>query len=483
MQANPTRRLFNNTALAYVSNIVVKVGSSLLFIFIGRILGPNDAGIFNLGITFFTVALALSDWGLHELLVREVAPRQEESGRYLINYLAMRTILAVTAYAVLLGLIYFLLPYQPQTETVILILGLAVLPEALFALLQALFVAHEQLQVPTLAAIVNSGVKIGGGLWLLNNNAPVTTIAWVIPIGSAVSLLIFLPGLIRLLRRVPQAVPSRLDLTFSLAQLRYTPGFILISTFLTLDFQLDALLISLYLDETNIGWYGAAQTIMLGFMMMASAIRTTLYPIMARAYKDNPTRLASLYRRAHQYLLVAVLPIAAGITLLAQPIVRLIYTDTFDPTIPALQIMIWAVVFSFINVPNARLLLVYNRQQPAGWMTGISMITNLLLNLWLIPRLGIIGAAIARTTATAVLFLQLYGYAQLYLQVESILSLLARPLLATLIMALAVWPIRHLPLIWPIITGIIVYGAAAYFLKAIPDEARERFRQLSIRTK
>lgn len=477
---NPLQRLLGNTTLAYISNIVVKLGSSVLFIMIGRILGPTDAGIFNLGITFFTIVLALSDLGLQELFVREVAPRREESGRYLANYLVMRTVLVVIGYGILFLLVYFLLPYQPETKTVILILGLSVLPEALFALFQALFVAHERLLVPTIAAVVNSSFKLGTGFWLLANDHPVSTIAWVIPIGSTLSLLIFLPGLISLFRRVPQKISSRLDGVFSLTQLRYMPGFILISTFLTLDFQLDAFLISLYLSEADIGWYGAAQTIVLGFWMMATAIRTTLYPVMARASQEAPEKLPVIYRRAHQYLLLVALPIAAGITLLARPIVRLVYADAFDATVPALQIMIWAVVFAFINVPNARLVLVRNRQQQAGWMTGASMVVNVVLNLLLIPHYGIVGAATARTIATAVLFFQLYSYSQLYLNVESILPLVLRPLLATLIMTTAVWPIRHLPLFWPIITGIIVYGAAAYFLKAIPEEARQRLWQRPI---
>jgi O-antigen/teichoic acid export membrane protein len=109
------------------------------------------------------------------------------------------------------------------------------------------------------------------------------------------------------------------------------------------------------------------------------------------------------------------------------------------------------------------------------------MIVNVVLNLLLIPQYGIIGAAAARTAATAVLFLQLYAYAQLHLKMEGMLRLAVRPLLATIIMTAAVWPIRHLPIIWPIIAGIIVYGAAAYILKAIPEDARQQLGQLSIR--
>lgn len=476
---NSTQRLLSNTTLAFISNVVLKIGSSLLFILIGRQLGPADAGIFNLGVTFFTVTLALSAWGLHELLVREVAPRRDESGRYFLNYLVIRLLLTTAGYGLLVLLLQQLLPYSQQTKTVIRILSLAVFPEAIFALCHALFVAHEKLLVPTIAATANSSIKIVAGLWLLNNQYPIESIAWVMPIGSALSLLIFLPTTVRLLRRVPQRLSARLDFKFTLTQLRFTPGFILIGIFSTLDFQIDAFLISLLLSESDIGWYGASQTIVLGFWMMSSAIRTTLYPIMARVYKENPKRLPPLYRLSNQYLLLAALPIVTGITLLAEPIIHLIYTSTFTPAIPALQVMIWAVLFAFLSVPNARLMLVHNRQQPAGWMTGISMVVNVLLNLWLIPQHGIIGAAVARTTATAILFLQLYGYSQRYLEVDTIVPLISRPLLATLIMAAAVWPIRQLPIIWPIIAGIIVYGAAAYFLKAIPEDARHRLWQLS----
>ena len=38
---------------------------------VGRAINPQEAGSLNLGITYFTIVMALSTWGLHELLVRE----------------------------------------------------------------------------------------------------------------------------------------------------------------------------------------------------------------------------------------------------------------------------------------------------------------------------------------------------------------------------------------------------------------------------
>ena len=151
---NTLQRLLSNTALAFLSNLIVKASNSLLFIFIGRLLGPNDAGAYNLGITYFTITFGLSAWGLHELLVREVAPKREESGRYLVNYLLIRLLFASMTYGLLLLALHSLLPYHAATKTIIQILALAVFPEAIFSLCQALFEAHERLLIPLIAAAV-----------------------------------------------------------------------------------------------------------------------------------------------------------------------------------------------------------------------------------------------------------------------------------------------------------------------------------------
>jgi O-antigen/teichoic acid export membrane protein len=465
---NTLQRLLSNTAFAFVSNVVIRASNSILFILIGRLLGPAESGTFSLGITFFTIVFGLSAWGLQELLVREVAPRRGESGRYLVNYLALRLFLTMLTYLALLAALRFWLPYGPETQQVILILTLAVFPEAIFGLCQSLFEAHEQLFVPAVAALVNSAIKLGGGFWLLRQGAAVTQVAWIIPLAGALSLLVFLPALPRLFRRAPQLVPARLDLSFGLAQFRQTSGFFAIHLFSVLDYQTDAFLISLLLTEADLGWYTAAQTILLGFSLMPVATRAALYPLMARYHYESPDKLALLHQKANQYVMALVLPIAAGVCLLAAPIIRLIFGPGFEPAVPALQWSIGALVFVFLNVPNARLLMVNNRQREASVITGISMVANVALNLWLIPLLGIVGAAVSRLVASFIFFLCIHLYVRERILRSSFWPLLPRPLLATLAMAAAVWPLRDLPLLLPIVVGAIVYAAAAYLLQVVP---------------
>lgn len=475
---NTIQRLLSNTILALLSTAMMKVSTSVLFIFVGRLLGPSEAGVFNLGVTYYTILVALSTWGLHELLVREVAPRRDESGRYLVNYVALRLAISVGLFVSLLLFLQLNLPYSEEAKAVIRIMSLAVFTEAVFDLCQSIFIAHEQLAVPTLGALINSAVTIGLGLYLLYTTQSATAVAWFMPISSLAGLVVFPFALWRLFRRVPQSQPSRLSWRFSREQLRYTPGFVLLGIFSTLNFQADTFIISFMLSEADLGYYGAAQTVLAGALMIPAAIRTALYPLMARYKREDGAKLAQLYRKSSQYLLTIGLPVAMGITLLADSIITLLFGPEFAPAVPALQWTIWSVVIVVLTVPGARLMLVYNRQAQASWMRGIGMVASIGFNLLLIPAFGIVGAGIARVLASLVFLVLIYGYVQIKIMRDDLLGGALRLALATLIMAAAVWPIRDMFFVIPVLVGALVYGVAIVLLGAVTAEDRYYLQQL-----
>jgi O-antigen/teichoic acid export membrane protein len=473
---NTLQRLASNALLSFIANLIIKGSDTLLFIGLGRLLGPDTAGEFTLGKTFFSITFTISAWGLHELLVREVAPKREESGLYFINYLFVRVLITAVTYLLFLLTLSQLLPYSPETKSIIGIMTLAVFPETIFSLCQALFVAHEKMKVPALAASVNGILKLGLGGWFLLNGASVQTIAWVIPIGSSISTLVYLPAIINLFRQASIPIPTRINLNFIFQQLRYTPGFIAIGFFYILDFQTDTFLISLYLTKSDIGWYGAAQTIMLGFWILSIAIRTALYPLMTRYQLESSSLFEELYRKSIKYLIIIIFPIVAGIILLAEPIIKIIFKSEFLPAVPALQWSMGAVIFAFLNVPYIIIMLIYNRQRYTAQISGISMVVNIILNIILLPFWGIAGSAIARTAATFILFFLVYLYVERQIIKGDLLVSMGRPTLAVLFMSFVVWYLRDLPLPIPIIVGALVYTIAVFILGAFSEEDQRYLR-------
>lgn len=455
---NTLQRLVSNTALAFISTIIAKASNSILFIFIGRWLGPNQAGIFNLGITYYTIAFGLSAWGLHELLVKELTMRRNAGAHYLVNYLFLRFLLAVGTYGILFSALALVIPYEPYTRSVIYILMLAVFPEAIFSICQAFFESHEKLGPPALAATTSSFVKLGAGLYLAYQGSSAETISWVIPLGSITGLVIFIPAIRSLLKDNPPQIKAHLNWQFTRLALKQTPNFLIIHIFSLLDYQTDAFLISILLDETHVGWYGAAQTTLLAFWTLPVAIRAAIYPIMTRYFEEQPERLAFFYETISRYLIIFILPAAAIISLFAQPIIYFIFDTSFQPAIPTLQWSIWAVVFGIINVPNARLLIIDNRQREAAWITGASMMANIVANLLLIPVYGIVGAAVARTIASFIFTALIYVASQKLVLRHNILPILIRPILAMIVMIYFINQMQHiLSIPIALISGLVIY--------------------------
>ncbi len=475
---NATQKLFSNSALAFTSKIVVRASDALIFIMIARMVGAEDAGIFRLGKIYLSLALALSAWGLHDLLIREVAPKRNESGKYLVNFLVMRLSLAFIAFIILLFLMTLDLPYSEEGKKVIIIFSLAIFTEAAFVIFEAFFVAHEQLIVPTMAGMVSGFVKVSGAFLLLIGGTTIVSVAWMIPIGSMVGVLLFFPAAIKLFRKVPQTASLRPGFRFIRKHLHLVTGFILIGIFYNLNLQQDSFLISLFLTEKELGWYGAAQTILLGFLMLSAAMRITVYPLMARYHKKEPEKLVFFYRKINQYFIIGILPITILVSILAYQIIELVFGKSFAPAAPALQLMIWEVFFTFLHIPNARLMLVENRQKQLGWIMGVGLLVSLILNLWMIPQYGLVGAALNRSLTMMVIFLITYFYVRRSLVTFQLFPLLIKPGIAALLMTAVVLTLRNSFILWPILAGLSIYLFVIILSGGVTREDRRYLHQL-----
>lgn len=428
---NLPRRLFSNFTLSFASQLISKISDVVLFIFIARTVSVEDAGAFRLAKSFMSVTLALSALGLQDLLIRELSPRRDQGKKYLINYVAIRATMAIIAYALLLLLLSTNIPYSPETRLIIRIFSLALLPEAIFSICEAFFTAYDRLWAPMISSVLSGSIKLIGGLWLLTNQgADLATATWIIPIGSTIGLFTLLPAFWKLFRDSVQVASLRLDWAFIANQISQISGFILIGIFFNLNDQQDTFLVSIFLSETELAWYGAAQTVVFGFSLLSAAIRTAVYPTMSSYYYNSPEKLAPFYKQISRYSIIFIMPLATLVTLFSRDIIIFIYQEPFSPASIALRWMIWEVFFLILHIPTARLMLVQGKQKQLGWITGIGLLINVSINLIIIPRFGIEGAAISRPIIASINYILGYAYIRSQGFKVNILSLFPRPLLA-----------------------------------------------------
>ncbi len=467
------RRFASNYAFAILADLAQRISTVVLGVWVSRRLGVDAFGVYFLAVSFTLIASRLSYWGLDQLLAREVAKTPERAAEFLSNFVAVRAVMAILTVG-LLGLVVRGLGYEPTTAHVILLLGLTIVPDNVSNICQAMYIAREEMGFLTLTSGVYGLGNIAAGIVALESGWGLEGLVLSL---LAVSLLTLTVNLALVWWRYTRPLQG-IDLTFCRRQLRIAFPFVFVSVFYILDNRTDVILLSKFSTEREVGFYGAANTIVGALTLLPFAYRTSIFPVMSRLYAEAPAAMRRLFNRSFKYLFLVGLPIAVGTTLLAQPLLTIIFGPDFAPASVVLQVLIWSLAVLFLNVLNSRVMVVADRQDIIARFLALVLTANLLLNVVLIPRWGAAGSAVARVVSTLLLFVLSVVFIRRELVAFEVSGYLWRPGLAAGAMAGVLLLARAWPVVSLILLGGVVYLLTLIVLGAFSQEDLEVVRQI-----
>ncbi len=173
--------------------------------------------------------------------------------------------------------------------------------------------------------------------------------------------------------------------------------------------------------------------------------------------------------------MIISLPIALFTTLLANKIILLIFGHTYLPDAAiALQILIWTIIFMFLNGLAGNLLGSVNKQPVVTAITCFGAVFNISLNLYLIPKISYIGASYA-TLLTEFILMPILIYViwkNQYTDIRPLVKDLPKIIISTLIMGIVVFYLNSLNLFLLILVAAIVYLGTLYLTKILDKDDR-----------
>ena len=211
-----------------------------------------------------------------------------------------------------------------------------------------------------------------------------------------------------------------------------------------------------------VGWYSAAFRIVDSMSVFSFLIVTACFPVMSKFFKNSKELLTLIYKKINYYLIIVVLPAAAGLFLLSERVILFIYKNKFAASADVLKVLSIAMIFIFINYSLGYLLNTINKQKIYSISTGISALANLILNLLLIPSFSYMGAAAAALLTHIVNFSILYYNSHKNGFKVNFLQLAYKPIIAVFIMSLMVIYFKSLHILL-----IIPIASASYFCMLI----------------
>jgi O-antigen/teichoic acid export membrane protein len=169
-------------------------------------------------------------------------------------------------------------------------------------------------------------------------------------------------------------------------------------------------LVNHFAGVVGVGIYSIAQTASERIYLVADALGTILFPRIAEDPENNSSKITPIVFRI---ALVTVAGLAIAMGLVADWLIRFLFTDSFAGAIPILRLLLVAVVFS----SGYRVLSQDLNGRGYSWVTavinGVSATIGLGLSLLLLPKFGIAGAAwsaIASSSISLLLCVFYYGY-------------------------------------------------------------------------
>jgi O-antigen/teichoic acid export membrane protein len=317
-----------NSLFSLIGQVTVKALSVAFSILIVRRLGDASYGLYSTALAYVGIFAILSDLGLAPYIVREVAKRPERTSLLFANGVLLRLLLSAGTIAVIIGSA-LALKRSPELVLGAAIGGCGLFLYAVRGPIESLFIARERLDLLSVMNVLNQmGFVVLGTLALFGGLGFIGLL-----VVSLVSLGVSTVIGWRFLRRTggvswrpqPQLWPALLKAALPFGVIGFSLG---------LSYKVDTILLQYFHGDAVTGWYNAAYNLIFMLTMVSNSINLALYPALCRQHSVNPQGMPALYTQALKYLLLIALPVAVGATVLAEPLVRLLYTDKFAASAP-----------------------------------------------------------------------------------------------------------------------------------------------------
>jgi PST family polysaccharide transporter len=391
------RGIIANTGWLFADRIL-RMGVGLFVgVWVARYLGVQQFGVFNYATAFVALFSTLSTLGLDGIVVRSIVREPEKRAEILGTAFWLKLFGGVAALVLAVSSIIAVRHDDQLTISLVAILSSVGIFQA-FDTIDLWFQSQVQSKYTVIAKntafVITALVKVA----LISFHAPLIAFAWA-GLGE-VSL-----GTIGLIisYRVRGYSPWLWPWSSQLAKTLLKESWPLILSGLTvmIYMRIDQIMLGQMVGDKAVGLYSAATRISEVWYFIPTAMASSVSPAI---YAAKEVSESLYYRRIEQFLrLLSWLSIVVAVPMsfLSGTIITILFGKSYEASAYILAIHIWASLFVFMGVGTSSWFIAEGLTQFALRRTIIGAITNVFLNIFLIPAYGGVGAAIATVISQA----------------------------------------------------------------------------------
>ena len=384
----------HNTGWLLADNVLRVLNGVLVGAWVARYLGPSQVGQWSYVLSLVFLFGTVSALGLDSVVVRELARDALSAPAILGTVVRLRLAAGVVCWAGAVVTVLALRPGDSQALLLVSVVGGTIVLQSADTVdlwFQSQTQSKRTVWAKTLGYLCASVLKVV----LILSKAPLPAFAVVTLIEAMLSSL----SLSLLYRRFPAPFKWTWDTARVTTLLRESWPYLVAAISITIYMRVDQVMLRQMVGEHELGIYSVAIPISTAWYFIPMAIARSTAPAIARKKAGDPAGYERAIFLTYSVMWWMLLPLSIAVAALARPMVHLLYGDAFAASAGVLAIHV------FTNIPVALGVAQYNwivnerRNILTVYKTSVGAVSNIALNLVLIPRYGAYGAAMASVGA------------------------------------------------------------------------------------
>jgi O-antigen/teichoic acid export membrane protein len=383
------RRYLFNTIWLFSDQVLRLVAGLFVGIWVARYLGPNQFGVLNYALAFLAIFGVIAKLGLDNLIVRNIVNHPDKSDVYLGTAFWLKIIGAVITVTITGA--YLLLSDEAYSTKIYILLLTSSLIFQSFEVTDFFFQAKVLSKFTSICKTIQLIISSLAKVYLISVRADLLSFIMVqfldqITLGMT-QFLAF-----RYYSKNSHFI-SHFNIEVAKNLLRNAWPLIFGSLVVMIYMRIDQIMIMKIIGEKEMGLFSAGVRLSEAWYFVPVIITNSLFPAVLNAKKTDEAEYKKRMQRLFSLMFIISIGVAIPISIASPWLVDIFYGEAYHAAAKILTLHVWTGVFVSLGVASSNSFLAENLQKFGLWKAIAGAIINIVLNLLLIPKLGIIGAA------------------------------------------------------------------------------------------
>jgi O-antigen/teichoic acid export membrane protein len=395
---SPTRQFLINTFTQFGASSISAIFNFIFTFLATRTLGVELFGQFSTVQIYVSSFYIFTDLGISNVIVRDVAQNKSNVKEITSNLLVLKLVLGIIVLLLIIIGAHFL-NYDINTQQLILLYAISVVPFSISYGCNSIFNGYEKLNYSSITLFVNSIATITSIIFLFLSFG-LREIFLGISIISFLSLMVSLYFLWYKFVRFSFLC----DLKFWKTVLVKSWPFGLIFVLNTISQSAGPIFLSKISGNVGVGYFNLSNKVIAPIMLFISAYNAAIFPLFSRLIVSSEDMLKRIFPLSFKIMAVIGFSCTIFLIVISTYIIPLFFPG-FDDAIIVLKILSWNILFGMLTTVTINILYSEHNEKTVTKIFFSSTLLCLILNFFLIPLWGVVGLSISQIIVAAFQFI------------------------------------------------------------------------------